>query len=309
MSEIVQKALTLWGVPDAPYRLIAARENAVYRVDAPSRPFALRLHRKGYRGDAELCSELQWMEAVSQAGITVPKPIPTRRGTLLEVIDDVQIDALTWMQGAPLGDSIAALVAQERASLFHALGVEMARLHTASDAWILPSDFTRCAWDRGALLGEAPLWDRFWDNPALSTHERAELVAFRDRANTELSSLKNTLDYGLIHADLVSANVMVYEGSLSLIDFDDGGFGFRLFDIATSLMKFADDADFEILKTALISGYTSIREIDLAQLDLFIALRACTYVGWNITRMNETDGATRNARFIDQALRLIAKTA
>jgi len=91
-----------------------------------------------------------------------------------------------------------------------------------------------------------------------------------------------------------------------LIDFDDGGFGFRLFDIATALLKHRHAPDYLELQASLINGYTSVRTIDLTALDLFMALRAATYVGWNITRMNE-DGATgRNARFITTAKRLAA---
>ena len=45
--------------------------------------------------------------------------------------------------------------------------------------------------------------------------------------------------------------------------------------------------------------------LTLARWIFFILLRATTYVGWNITRMNE-DGAAagRNARFIETTKRL-----
>ena len=109
------------------------------------------------------------------------------------------------------------------------------------------------------------------------------------------------LDHGLIHADLVAGNVMTDGPNLTLIDFDDGGYGFRLFEIATALLKHTDAPDYPILSDALIEGYTTERALDLAQLDLFIALRAATYVGWNITRMSETGGAARNARFVHAA--------
>jgi Ser/Thr protein kinase RdoA (MazF antagonist) len=85
---------------------------------------------------------------------------------------------------------------------------------------------------------------------------------------------------------------------LYLIDFDDGGFGFRLFDIATALLKFIDEPDFMKLKEALITGYKTVRPIDIAALDLFMVSRAATYVGWNISRLSEDGAVERNARFI-----------
>ncbi len=86
-----------------------------------------------------------------------------------------------------------------------------------------------------------------------------------------------------------------------MIDFDDGGYGFRLFDIATALVKYLDQPDYAALKDALTQGYLSVRPLDPAPLDLFMAIRAATYVGWNIERINEDGAAARNARFVATA--------
>lgn len=182
----------------------------------------------------------------------------------------------------------------------------MARFHDACDMWRRPDGFTRCAWDVDGLLGAAPLWDRFWDNPALSPQDRDLLMTFRQRARADLTDPAKGLDYGLIHADLVAANVLVDGSGLHFIDFDDGGYGYRVFDLATALLKHINAPDYCDLRQALINGYDSIRHIDLATLDLFLALRATTYVGWNITRLGEDGGAARNARFIKTATRLAA---
>lgn len=148
------------------------------------------------------------------------------------------------------------------------------------------------------MLGENPLWDRFWDNPALTLDERSLFSTLREKANSELAEAEDRLDYGLIHADLVGVNIMVDGNDIRLIDFDDGGFGFRLFEIATALLKNLGASDYLSLKSALIEGYTSVRPIDLAKLDLFILLRSATYVGWNIARMGEDGAVDRNTRFI-----------
>jgi Ser/Thr protein kinase RdoA (MazF antagonist) len=302
MNVVVEQALNLWGMGDAEYTLIAARENAVYKITTVTETYALRLHRKGYRTDAELNSELQWMHAVSCDGIKVPSPIPSASGTLLHGIDGVQVDVLTWLSGSTMDQTLNGPL--DRADLFERLGTNMARLHNVSDAWPLPDGFTRCAWNRDGLLGDAPLWDCFWENPGLTPEDRALFLAMRNKANIELTCLERTLDYGLIHADLVAANVMVDDGDIHFIDFDDGGFGFRLFEIATALLKHLDAPDYPTLRTALIRGYTSVRPIDLSALDLFMMLRAATYVGWNITRLDENGAAGRNARFINTTKRL-----
>lgn len=301
MNAIVEKALALWGMPNAEYSLVAARENEVFKVTQNNEICALRLHRIAYRTDQELASELHWMEIASQNGIKVPTPISNALGEFLATIDGVQVDALDWLSGAPLSGVYLDLSTRERTSIFQKIGAEMAQLHKVSDTATFPENFTRCVWDREGLVGDTPLWDRFWMNPILEAVDQVLFADFRTAANDVLSKFEGSLDYGLIHADLVAANVMIDGEDIRLIDFDDGGFGFRLFDIATTLLKFMDEPDYGALSSALVNGYFSVRTLDLEHLDLFLALRAMSYVGWNMTRMDEEYGRERNTRFIDTA--------
>ncbi|MDF1728756.1 MAG: phosphotransferase [Sulfitobacter sp.] len=304
MTAAVELALTLWGFNGAPYRLIAERENRVFRVDHAGRAYALRLHRAGYRTDAELWSELQWMAELDRAGLNVPAPVASEKGKFVHVVEGLQVDVLTWLTGAPLGQTGVPLQATNRTALFRMIGQEMARMHAISDAWHPPTGFTRCHWDREGLVGETPVWGRFWDNPTLSEDQRALFLGLRETLRTDLSRLEGALDYGLIHADLVRENLLIGEATIQLIDFDDAGYGFRLFDLATTLLKNWDEPDYRTLKEALVAGYLSVREIDLAPLDLFLVARACTYVGWIMPRMDEPRSDIRNARFIALATEL-----
>ena len=143
--------------------------------------------------------------------------------------------------------------------------------------------------------------------PRLTVTCASFLIRFRQHALARLSTEQESLDFGLIHADLVPENVMRAEdGTLYMIDFDDGGFGFRLFDIATALIKHRVEPDFTDLRAALIEGYQSQRTLDVGGLEFFMALRAVTYVGWIITRMGEDGARARNKRFLAQAKALIS---
>ena len=304
MNSTVEKALKLWGMEMADVRLAAARENRVYHVELNGNAFALRLHRQNLREDRELWSELQWMNAVARRGVHVPTPIGSLTGEFLHRVDGVQVDMLTWLAGTPFGATGTALQFADRAATFRKLGIEMANLHKASDDWPLPEGFFRQSWDRPGLLGDDPLWGRFWENPSLSERDRELMASVRDIGRAELQSIEADLDYGLIHADLVRENVIIDGNRLHFIDFDDGGFGFRLFDLATALIKNLDEPDYPVLKAALLEGYLAVREMDVTHLDLFILLRSATYVGWIIPRMEEEGAQTRNARFMDTARKL-----
>lgn len=303
MEALAHQAARLWGFAPHQIALAARRENIVWRAEDARGAFALRLHRPGYRNDVELTSELQWMEELGQGGLNVPRPLPSSSGHLVEQVGGTLVDLLTWLPGTPIGRQ-GELDVVDRLGLCRDLGTLLARLHAVSDDWAPPPGFRRPAWDRAGLVGETPLWGPFWDNPGLTAAQRATLLAARAKAEGHLAGIEGELDYGLIHADALSENVLIHDGALSLIDFDDGGWGFRDFDLATFLMRFLSAPDYPALRAALLAGYATRRAVDPATLDLFILLRALTYPGWIIPRLSEPGGEERSARAIRTALPL-----
>lgn len=304
MTGTAQRALHLWWMAGADCVLVAARENRVYRVDLDGSTYALRLHRQGLRSDAELKSELLWVSELAKGGVTVPASLPTKDGALLAKVDDVQVDLISWMSGAPMGQTGARLNQSVGPGLFYEIGVSAAKIHDISDGWDLPADFDRGNWDRAALLGADPAWGRFWENPTLGDADRTLFQNIRRALDADLAAIEDRLDFGLIHADLVRENIMLDENRIGIIDFDDSCFGFRLFELATALHKNMDEPNYEDLKSSLIQGYQTIRPIEVAWLDMFILLRSLTYVGWIVDKIQENGGAERNERFISNAAAL-----
>jgi len=304
MSGPVEASLAIWGLTGADCEFVAGRENRVYRVRSAQGDYALRIKRPGYREMDELVAELHWLEAMEEAGLHVPRPLPSRNGRLLECVDTFFVDVVSWLPGTPLGKSRQPLSLEDRLGAFHAIGSEMAGLHAACDAWKRPPGFRRCHWDLDGLLGDTPLWGRFWENPTLSEDTRELFLRFRQVARDRVAELSPDLDYGLIHADLVRENVLLDGETIKIIDFDDGGFGYRQFDMATVLLKNMTEPDYPDLKAALIEGYLSRRALDLASLDVFITIRALSYVGWIVPRIHETGGTLRNERFVAEARNL-----
>ncbi len=305
MSEaLAHQAAALWGFDPARVSLAARRENIVYRAEGSDSAYALRLHRPGYRSQAELDSELHWMAALEAGGMAVPRPLPLPDGQMTAKVGDTLVDVLTWLPGAPLGTGGAMEGVADRPALAHRLGRLLAQLHDLSDDWTPPTGFTRPAWDRAGLLGDAPLWGCFWDHPHLTPDQRALFHAARAQADADLAACEAELDYGLIHADVITENVLRDGDTLYLIDFDDGGWGFRDFELATFLMRFLDAPDYAGIRAALIDGYSIRRCIEPSRLDLFLLLRALTYPGWIMPRLHEPGGTARSARAIATALPL-----
>lgn len=304
MSAPNSEILAPWGMEGATIALHAHRENKVYRVERRGKKYALRQHRPGYRDDDQLRSELMWMAAAAADGLSVPTPVASARGQYLHHFGGHQIDLLEWLPGITLAEAMAAGT-ETRRDLMWSLGATAARFHAACDQWQVPSDFTRPAWDIAGLTGEAPVWGRFWENAALGPSDAALFAEFRDWAGQWLARNRASLDYGLIHADLLGENVLVEGDRLALIDFDDGGWGFRQFELATALIRHLDAPDYPDLRSSLFDGYHSVRPLQLDDFDVFLALRATTYVGWIADRPDLGDANERQIRNADLARDLI----
>lgn len=303
LKALCHAALTHWDCGPCDLKLIKFRENAVFAATAPDGSrYAVRVHRPGYHSDAELRSELQWMLALQASGFDVPEIIPTRNGAPFLTVrhaavpESRQVDLFKWISGTQLGSvgEEASADAAELVRTFQTVGRLAGRLHNQACAWKLPADFTRHAWDADGLVGEQPLWGRFWELAALSPEQRSLIIQTRDRLRRDLGALdRSSAVYGLIHADFAPENLMVDGDRIRLLDFDDAGFGWHLFEIATSLYFHTGQPHYDAIRDATIAGYRAERGLSdeqLASLPMFLAARGTTYLGWVHTRQ-ETETA------------------
>jgi Ser/Thr protein kinase RdoA (MazF antagonist) len=310
MQALALTALRHWDLKVANLAPIKVRENAVFRIDlADGGRAVLRVHRSGYHSDAELHSEFIWMRALETAGIPVPRVIRSRHGRDFEVVampaigGARQIDVFEWIDGRQLG-SVESGVGGEGAAVaqqYHMIGAIAARMHNQSADWQCPTGFRRHAWDAAGLVGEQPFWGRFWELDALTPGQQSLLTRARAKIARELAAFGTKPDrYGLIHADLVPENLLVDGHRVQVIDFDDAGFGWHLFELATSLYFITGDSIYPIARDALIRGYRSERELPdraLERLPLFLAARGTTYLGWVHTR-RDSDTARELTPFL-----------
>ncbi len=302
-GKTAHEAVRRWAIDISSMSLAAHRENTVYAATTTDgRKFALRSHRPGYHSPVELKSELTWMSALAERGVRVPLPVMSKSGKHIEEVDGEYFDLLSWLPGKPMGKAGTLLDLPDRLATFYDLGTALAHLHGASDSWSAPPGFSRHAWDENGLLGEKPFWGRFWENPDLSRFDRDLLFSARQLAQIKLRRISSHLDYGLIHADPVRENVLIDGDRVQIIDFDDGGYGYRLFDLATVLLKCRSEPDYGLLNEKLQAGYHSVRELDVTHLPFLIALRSFTYIGWIMSRSTEPWAPARLGSFKSDAL-------
>lgn len=290
------EALQHWDIDVRDVQFVAARENAVFRLDSTDgRAYALRVHRPGYHSLAELESEVEWTAALAHAGIEVPHMVRSRAGTWYATVpygssgDTRQVGVSEWIDGTPLDEIIASA---DPLPLFRDLGALMARLHNHAQTWQPSPGFVRHALDANGLIGDTPWWGQFWDLPEMSAEQSSIVTAARHQMYRWLVAHGTAPQtYGLIHADLLPQNVLVRDGRPVVIDFDDAAWGWHHYDMTVATVSFADSPQLGPVRAALLEGYRSEREFsaeDEAMLPTFMVIRRLVELGWLHTRVAST---------------------
>ena len=300
---MISEIAAAWGSDGDP-KLIAERENAVYLIEISGAPAALRIHRAGYQNHSTILSELRWTTRLADAGFSCPKPISQLNGDwVLPLVDGRFATVISWVNGNPIGASEKKFSGNiiEHCDLYHGLGRLLAKLHNTTDN-IETGDLKRPAWDLNGLLGKTPFWGKFWENPALSAREKEFLIYTRDAAFEYLSDIKDP-DLGLIHPDALQENVFLNAGSLTLIDFDDAGFGYRSYDLGVSISQHYSVKYLNDLITAIRDGYGTLRSAPSSEeIKFFLLLRCLASAGWVAERQSKKSPSQRI--YVERALHL-----
>jgi Ser/Thr protein kinase RdoA (MazF antagonist) len=286
-----RRALGDWDLDIREIELVSQSENVVLRLTTDSgENYALRIHRPGYNTLDELNSELLWTQALRKAGIYVPTHLLTRDGRGYATVplegtnQDHHVGVIEWVEGEQLAGLIDAAEEANLLSYFKQLGDVIARTHNHVASWTVPEDFTRRAWDADGLVGDSPLWGRFWQAPQLDPEGSQLLYTARKEIHRILIDYGRSPEtYGLTHADLHPRNVLVDGKHIQVIDFDDCGFGWHHYDIAVALHDYRYRSNYIALRDALVRGYRNVRNLAQDVVDLlpmFFLIRSLVSLAW-----------------------------
>ena len=288
-------ALPAYGLPpDAPLTLLNVSENATFAVDDPASGTrtVLRVHRTGYHARAAIESELAWIAALRADGVvSTPPVLAALDGASVVTVrpgdgssaegrtagEERHVVRFAWVDGEePAGERLG--------EDFRRLGEVTARLHAHALGWAPPAGFTRFRWDYETSIGPRGHWGRWQDGLAVGAAELGLLTRLDHVLARRLAAFGTGPDrFGLVHADLRLANLLVGGESVHVIDFDDCGFGWFLYDLGSSLSFIEDDPRVPELIDAWVEGYRRVRPLtpaEIAELPTFVLLRRLLLVAW-----------------------------
>ena len=273
--------------------LITVSENATFLVRTDGSPTAVvRVARPGYMaGTADFESEVAWVAALATTGIVrVPAGIPTAAGAFVAAIPDVT--GLRWscVSYGFVAGSILEDIA-DPVPYYREIGRTTALLHDHSRTWSPPAAFRRHSWELPDMVGPTSRWGR-WQDAAITPAEHLLLATAEATALAALDVAVRTPDtWGLIHADLRPSNIMIDDvDALTVIDFDDCGFSWFLYDFASALTFMEHVEDACTMAAEWVAGYTEVRPFtaaDAATASALSMLRRLQMLGWTTTHRED----------------------
>ncbi|MFC7639729.1 phosphotransferase enzyme family protein [Streptosporangium lutulentum] len=284
VHEAARTAVRMHDLPEAEITLINVSENATYRVDDPvtGKRAILRVHRLGYHSTRAILSELDWLEALrEQAGVRTPRVLPAPDGSRVLTVPGAEPRDCVMFEFLPGAEpSQDRLVAD-----FERLGAITARMHRHARGWSRPAGFTRFHWDYEAALGAESRWGRWQDGMGVGTEASAVLDRLDKEVRERLHGFgRGPGRYGLIHADLRTANLLVVgDEPPSVIDFDDCGFGWYLYDLAAAVSFIEHHPQVPEMVASWVRGYRTVLDLpveDEAEIWTFVMFRRLLLVAW-----------------------------
>jgi Ser/Thr protein kinase RdoA (MazF antagonist) len=262
----------------------ALTENPTFRVQEPGarEPVALRIYRPGGRPAEEVESELAWISAVRRdTPVSTPGVVPTLDGAQFATLDGEHPIFAAAFEVAPGHEADD----EDLERLMPIIAQATAHLHRHGRSWELPRSFDRPRWDLETTIGSAPHWGR-WQASVPDAAERKQLERLADTVLARLRAFGSDADsFGLIHADLRVTNLIVDGDAVALIDFEDCGFSWYLYDLAATLTLYEDAPNVDELVASWVDNYRAITPLSAEhehEIPTFLMLRrlmVSAYVG------------------------------
>ncbi len=310
IMRLARQALPLYGLSLASeIKLLNYSENATYQIRPAGRaPLVLRINRPGYHPRGHILTELEWVRALCRdTPVKTAAPIAGLDGEFIQHIwhpcvpEPRNCVLMSYLQGTEPDES-------NRHAAFALLGETTARLHLHSASWKPATAVSRHRWDFDAMLGPRPLWGKWQDGLGMTAAKKRQLSRLVTSLRPKIEAIGESRSrFGLIHADLRTANILVHQGEVAVIDFDDCGFSWFIYDLAAALSFLETHPDVPAYIDAWLSAYQKIRPLSRAEIsaiDSFILLRRMLLVAWIGSHADTQHAKAMGPEFTDDTCHL-----
>ncbi len=220
-ESILGKVSALFSIDIEKLKLLGGFESLVFEFEKDTRCYILKLTHSLHRTPDQVTGELEWVDYLSKNGVSVCAVIPSANGNLLEVIEVEDSYFIVYVFEKAPGDT--RRISDWDDNGIRGWGRIVGKMHALTKDYRPGSEATtRSHWYDESF--------RHLDCvPEDQTKAKAAMIALE----TKLKQLPIDSDsYGLVHSDLHHGNLIVDDGSLVAIDFDDCNYNWFAYDLA-----------------------------------------------------------------------------
>ena len=287
VRDLVHRSLQRWELPrDACVTLINVSENVTWRLDgAGGERWILRVHRQGYHSRDGIRTELAWLHALQDdIGLVTPQAIAGLDGDEIQTGEVVGLATPRHMVLFEFIDGVEPSMGTDLKEPFRRLGAVSARLHLHAMTWQRPPFFERLNWDIDGVFGPHANWGDWRDGPLGDAHQRTLLEQVEGKVGERLAAYGMAPGrFGLAHCDLRLGNLLLVGDETRVIDFDDCGQSWFLYDLASALTLIDNLDTTGDLVSSWLAGYRSVRLLaaaDLAIIPSLVMMRRFALLAW-----------------------------
>lgn len=273
MDELIKEAISFYDFKNPVCEFIRHNENMTYKITDGLNKFVLRIHLPKEGFDLSLFSKDRVRETVSlllymnkNSDMLLQKPVKNKIGEYVTVLSNHElITVLSWIEGETLNKETAELRAFDIAYM-------ATKLHKAMKGF----------------KGNLPQYDEeMVDNLICQIKDAVYLHHISDEQGNicismlylirkTILKLKDSDDYGVIHADLGYGNLIDSEGILVPIDFSLAGYGAYAQECGMIASNYNNDKDLVKILEGVRQGNEIISKKDA---EIFLAFSVLLFIG------------------------------
>ncbi|MBE9047360.1 phosphotransferase [Pleurocapsales cyanobacterium LEGE 10410] len=250
----------------------------IYLVETETTPYILRVSHHHWRSQTDIQFELEFLDFLYQHDLPVANPLKTRDSELFVTIHAVEGDRYAALFRYAPGEVPQGDLTAEQSTI---LGKTLGQIHLTS------LKFNNTV-PRQPLTPKYLLDDSLTViSPYLGERDRSDyLTDTITKIKQQLSCLKQTSPlWSVCWGDPHSGNVhFTVDNQITLFDFDQCGYGWRIFDLAKFLQVSLSAGINRKVRDAFFTGYQTVQQLTDAETSSLQALTQMAHIwAWAIS--------------------------
>lgn len=270
-NELLDSLTSKWYKRGAKVQFVQESESYVYKLASGSTESYLRVTSAVHRPEDQIIAELEFVLYLNENGLMVSIPVKNIHGNYIETLQAGNETYYAVMFVPAPGEQVIYKSDQWIEPTFNKWGAYLAKMHSLSENYTVPSNNKRIEWKNDTIISQAKEF--------LAQNSETDALNEFTYLMDEITKYEKSKEfYGLIHGDLGPANFRLLNGNITSFDFDDSVFHWFMYDIAVALWptRFLPDDERNNYLNWFISGYLSERRVESLWIDripFFIRLR------------------------------------